>query len=159
MPDIMTIHTANVDTTATKPYNSVLITDIDGFAGYAKQDVRVLGGFKKLSLEGDSKTYVDGEVRGLLYLRHSFDVPVVPFSFHTGHWDLGDLDDLETAIMKILGNKCWIELTQIGERNSISYPYHATGYAIPVELMGLNFEDTEGFKSVTLNFQKRWRES
>lgn len=158
MADTITIHTANVDTTTPKPYNEVLVSTIAGYSGYHSHVINVLGGFKSLSLEGEKKQYVDGEIRGLLYLRHNFDVKVAPFAFHSRDWDLNDLNDLETTILRMLGKHTWIELTAIGEFLHISYPYHTAGKAIPVDIVGMDFEGDDQ-KSIVLHFQKKWRQS
>lgn len=156
MGAIITLHTAYVDL-GTPSYDEVSVATLAGYTGYSKYDLEVLGAWKKTILEGETITYIDKEIRGMLYMRHTFDPQLAPFTYHPSSWDISNYNDVEDILYKVTHyQQAWIELTQIGTFLGIAEQYHTAGNAIPVRLMGLGFEDSEGSKKIILNFQKTW---
>ena len=158
--DTITLHVASVDTTPTTPYDALAVSSINGFANHTQCDMKVFGAFKSPILEGDEIQYIDGEISGPLFMRDTFDVKLQPFTYKDSN---NDLSTWETVIKPVLRKAqihrhAWLELTQIGDFLTISQPYHASGSAIPVQLTEMNFEDSEGKKTVTLTFHKTFRE-
>ncbi len=156
---IMTIHTAYSDV-AGKPYNEILVSTIAAYTGYAKYDIQVLGGWKKTRLEGENITYIDKEIRGMIYMRKTFTPKLAPFTVHPSNWDVSHLTDIENLLFTVTKyQQCWIELTKIADFMNIAEPYHQVGYAIPVRLMNLEYDDGEnGFKKITFGLEKTFVE-
>ena len=73
MADTITLHIASVDTN-TPPYVQVPVSTIAGFAGYTSVTFRSLGAFQKIESEGEEIQYIDGQIKGSIYLRESFYV-------------------------------------------------------------------------------------
>ena len=159
MADIIKLHVAQADT-STARYDEILVSTLTGFTGYATVNMRCLGAYKEETQEGDSVEYIDGEVRGGLYMRDTFPVKLIPFSYKASDWDLTDWAAIKTKLRTAQKyGHSWIEITELGDFLGVSQTYHTSGSAIPVRLMGMNVSDTgDGFKEVTLNFSKAFRE-
>lgn len=160
MADVIKLHVAQTDA-STARYDSILVSTIAAETGYATIDMRCLGAYKEEVAEGDSTEYIDGEVRGAMYMRDTFPIKLMPFSYKASDWDLTDWAAIKVKIRTAQKyGHSWLELTDLGSFLDISQTYHAAGYAIPVRLMGISVSDTgEGFKEVTLNFSKAFRET
>ena len=156
MADTITLHIASVDTN-TPPYVQVPTSTIAGFAGYTSVTFRSLGAFQKIESEGEEIQYIDGQIKGSIYLRESFDMQLVPFSYKVSTWDLSSWRALLPYLTKAKRYQhSWLELTAIGDFLGISSPYHSAANAIPVQLTDISFEDSDGFKNVTLTFRNTW---
>lgn len=131
-----------------------------GFAAHTQCDMKVFGAFKSPVLEGDEIQYIDGEKSGVPYMRDTFSVKLQPFTYKES---ANDLRTWETVIKPVLRKAqiyryAWLELSEISDFLDISHPYHETDKAIPVQLVEMSFEDSEGKKNVTLTFHKTFRE-
>jgi hypothetical protein len=156
MADTVTLHIATVDTN-TPPYVQTPVSTIAAFAGYTSTSFRVLGAFQKIESEGEEIQYIDGQVKGSIYLRGSFDVRLVPFSYKVSLWDLSSWKALLPYLVKAKRYQhTWLELTAIGDFLGVSTPYHTAANAVPVQLTDISFEDADGFKNVTLSFKNTW---
>jgi len=97
MADIIKLHAAQTDA-STARYDSILTSTIASETGYTSIDMRCLGAFKEEVAEGDSIEYIDGEVRGSLYMRDKFSIRLIPFSYRASEWDLTDWAAIKAKI-------------------------------------------------------------
>lgn len=160
MADIIKLHVAHEDT-STARYDEIAVSTLTGFSNYATVNMRCLGAYKAEKEEGGSVEYIDGEVRGSLYMRDEFTLKLIPFSYRASEWDLTDWAAIKTKIRTAQKYQhSWIEITELSDYLSVSQAYHSANYAIPVRLFGISVDDNgEGFKEVTLNFKKAFRET
>lgn len=156
MADTVTLHIATVDTN-TPPYVQVAVSTIAAFAGYTSVTFRVEGGFKDIESAGDEIEYIDGQIKGSIYLREFFEVKLMPFSYKASDWDLGDWNTLLPYLVKAKRYQhSWLELTAIGEWLEIATPYHTAANAVPVQLTDISLEHENGYKRVVLTFKNPW---
>lgn len=156
MADTIKLHIATVDTN-TPPYVEVAVSTIAGFAGYTSVTFRVEGAFQTIETAGDEIQYIDGEIKGSIYLREYFEVKLIPFSYQASDWDLSDYKALLPYLVKAKRyQNSWLELTAIGEWLQIATPYHTANYAVPVRLTDISLEDESGYKRVVLTFKNPW---
>lgn len=156
MADTITLHYADVDT-STAPYSEILITTIAAFTGYGSISIRVYDPGKRFELEGEETKYANGEIRGTLDMRATFELTIVPFSYKASSWDVADM---EAIIAALRHNYKWIELTNYGTQFNRVAAYHDATKVIPVELRSIEESNSrkDGVQSLTLKFAKVWGE-
>ncbi len=156
MADTITLHYANVDT-ATAPYNEILKTTVAAYSGYGSVNIRVYDPQESTELEGETTNYANGEIRGSLDMRGTFELVVVPFTYQNSAWDVGDLETIITALRK---KYKWLELTTYGSAYGRATAYHDATKVIPVELISMERSNdrARGVRMLTLKFAKVWQE-
>jgi len=156
MADTITLHYADVDTETT-PYDEILLTTVAAYTGYGSVNIRVYDPGKRFELEGEETKYANGEIRGSLDMRATFELAVVPFSYVASSWDIGDMEGIIAALRH---PHKWLELTNYSTLANRAGAYHDPTKVIPVELRSVEESNSrkDGIQSITLKFAKVWGE-
>ena len=150
--DEITLHYATADPN-TSPYSSLAVATIAGYTGYGSISIRILDPGQRFELEGEDTQYIDGEIRGATEHRRIFEMVIVPFSYKSGSWDVGDLEAIVAALRK---KHKWLELNNYSTQFNRNSAYHTSAHAIPVEVADIQHSNDRktGAESLSVKFSK-----
>lgn len=152
--DEITLYYATEDPNTT-PYSDLTVAAISGYAGYGSINIRILDPGQKYELEGEETRYIDGEIKGKTDYRKTFELVIIPFTYESGSWDVGDIDAIVTALRK---PHKWLALNAYSTQFNRSGAYHSSSHAVPVEVMDVQHTNDRkaATESLTVKFSKKW---
>lgn len=146
----MHLYGATNDNGSATPYDTVLLSTISGYAGYATKSVYITQSGDSWELESFNSTDVSGSVFGTTRRRRTFRVMCFPFTFESG--TIQDLEDI-ADLTSLIDTKAylWVRF----EAGSRAQP--STTTAFPVYIESFAEDVRSGVHGVTIDLKHRYR--